>query len=198
MLDKIIDAKKNKQTLVFEKYQMPEITWDDVLLFLYKESIKTNHDLRKKVKDMNNYEDFNSIGNIQIQNKFWISPQTHNIFNDFKGVSELLYKLNNSKDNSHCEYYNDNWCSCDSYWHFQGIRISLSNRLVSDHHDPHDIFYWQILGTSFWKVDNDITYTLNPGDLLYLPKESSHEVWCDGPRAGLLIDNLQEMKENND
>jgi hypothetical protein len=194
MFNQIEDAKKNNQALVFEKYQMPEITWEDVLLFLYKESLVPNHDLIQKVKHINNPADFNSIGNIQIQDKFWLSPQSHNIFKDFKGVSELLYKLNDSKDNSDCKYYSNAWCSCDSYWHFQGIRISLSNRLVSDHHDPHDIFYWQILGTSFWKVDNNITYTLNPGDMLYLPKESSHEVWCDGPRAGLLIDNLQEMK----
>jgi hypothetical protein len=197
MLNQIIDAKKNKQALVFEKYQMPEITWEDVLSFLYKESLVTNNDLRNKVNQMNNFEDFNSIGNVQIQNKFWLSPQSHNIFKDFNGVSELLYKLNDSKDNSHCKYYFNNLCSCDSYWHFQGIRISLSNRLVSDHHDPHDIFYWQILGTSFWKVDNDITHILNPGDMLYLPKENSHEVWCDGPRAGLLIDNLQEMKTSS-
>ena len=192
MLNQIIDAKKNNKGFVIEKYQMPDIKWEDILLFLYKESIISNHDLRKKVKDMNNYEDFNSIGNVQIQSKFWLSPQTHNIFNDFNGVSELLYSLNNSRDNSHCGYYNNSSCSCDIPWHFQGIRISLSNRLVSSHHDPHDIFYWQILGTSFWKVNNDITYTLHPGDLLYLPKESSHEVWCDGPRAGLLIDNLQQ------
>jgi hypothetical protein len=195
MLNQIEDAKKNNQALVFEKYQMPEITWEDVLLFLYKESLVPNHDLIKKVKEINNYEDFNSIGNIQIQSKFWLSPQSHNIFKDFNGVSELLYKLNKSKDNSHCRYYSGrDQCSCDSCWHFQGIRISLSNRVVSDHHDPHDIFYWQILGTSFWKVNNDITYILNPGDMLYLPKESSHEVWCDGPRAGLLIDNLKEIK----
>ena len=73
------------------------------------------------------------------------------------------------------------------------MRVSLSNRLVTDHHDPHDIFYWQVLGTSFWKIDKNVTYTLSPGDLLYLSKNNSHEVWCDGPRAGLLIDNLNNI-----
>jgi mannose-6-phosphate isomerase-like protein (cupin superfamily) len=190
MLELIKEAKKNSKAIVFENYQMPNITWEDVLLFLYKESLVTNENLEKAVNEVNNLSFFNSIGNIQIQEKLWLSPQSHNIFKDFDGVSDLLYKLNDSKDNSSCQYYNDQSCSCSSDWHFQGIRVSLSNRLVSDHHDPHDIFYWQILGTSFWKVDNDITYTLNPGDMLYLPLENSHEVWCDGPRAGLLIDNL--------
>jgi hypothetical protein len=190
MLELIKEAKKNSQAIVFENYQKPDISWEDVLLFLYNESVVPNHDLEKRVEKMNNLSDFNSIGNVQIQSKLWLSPQSHNIFKDFNGVSELLYKLNDSKDNSHCTYYLNQHCSCDSDWHFQGIRISLSNRLVSDHHDPHDIFYWQILGTSFWKIDGGITYTLNPGDMLYLPLENSHEVWCDGPRAGLLIDNL--------
>jgi hypothetical protein len=194
MLDQIKIAKKNKQPIVFEKYQMPDITWQDMLNFLYKESLPYNPDLIEKVKQVNNPEDFNSIGNIQIQNKFWLSPQNNNIFKDFNGVSELLFKLNNSKDNSWCSYYKNMHCSCDSDWHFQGMRISLSNRLVSDHHDPHDVFYWQVLGTSFWKIDGDVTYTLNPGDLFYLPEENSHEVWCDGPRAGLLIDNLSNTK----
>lgn len=193
MFELIKEAKKNNKAIVFEKYMMPTIKWDDVMTFLYKESVASgdlSKDLEQRVKRNNNPGDFNAIGNVQIQCKFWLSPQSHDIFDDFNDVSELLYGLNKSKDNRECAYYNNMGHTCDSDWHFQGIRISLSNRLVSDHHDPHDIFYWQILGTSFWKVNNDITYTLYPGDLLYLPQESSHEVWCDGPRAGLLIDNL--------
>ena len=193
MLDKIKEAKQNRHGIVFENYQPPSITWEDVLNFLYKESLIPNHDLNERVKQHNN-NDFISIGNVQIQSKFWLAPQTSDIFKEFKGVSELLYGLNNEQEDTTCGYYKVMGHDCSLDWHFQGIRVSLSNRLVSDHHDPHDIFYWQILGTSFWKIDNDITYTLNPGDLLYLPLENSHEVWCDGPRAGLLIDNLSNRK----
>lgn len=193
MFDLIKEAKKNKHGLVFEKYQMPEITWEDILLFLYKESTMSGEiskNLQNRVKQMNNPSDFNSIGNVQIQSKFWLAPQTNNLFEEFAGFKELLYNLNQLKENKECQYYDSKNHDCDLDWHYQGVRISLSDRLVSDHHDPHDIFYWQIVGTSFWKIDNGITYTLNPGDLLYLPLENSHQVWCDGPRAGLLIDNL--------
>jgi len=190
MLDQIKEAKANSYGLVFKDYMKPNISWDDVLLFVYKESVKDNLNLLQKVQRVANPASIDCIGNVQIQNKFWLAPQSRNIFEDFNGVGELLYKLNDSADTRHCGYYQDDAHSCDSPWHFQGIRISLSNRIVSDHHDPHDIFYWQILGTSYWKVDKDITYKLEPGDLFYLPKENSHEVWCDGPRAGLLIDNL--------
>jgi hypothetical protein len=193
MLEQIKEAKINKHGIVFEKYQIPEITWEEILLFLYKESTDSGEiakRLEEKVKKFNIPGDFNSIGNVQLQQKFWLAPQSNNLFKEFNGITELLYKLNQLKEDRDCGYYYQRPHNCDLDWHYQGIRISLSNRLVSDHHDPHDIFYWQILGTSFWKIDGQITYKLNPGDLLYLPLENSHEVWCDGPRAGLLIDNL--------
>jgi hypothetical protein len=190
MFDLIREAKENKHGVVFEKYQIPEISWEDLMNFIYRESVLNNPDLRNKVEKINNLDVLDYIGNVQLQNKFWLAPQTNNLFEEFLGVSELLYKINNSKENKECNYYKKQRHNCNLDWHYQGIRMSLSNRLVSDHHDPHDIFYWQIVGTSFWKIDGGITYTLNPGDLLYLPLENSHEVWCDGPRAGLLIDNL--------
>ena len=193
MLDQIIDAKNNKQPLVFEKYQMPEISWEDVMIFIYNQSLICNEDLRLRAEKTNNPDALDYIGNILIQNKFWLAPMASDLFDIIPGAADLLFKLNNNVDNRKCAYYSQNTHNCDSDWHFQGIRMSLSNRHVPDHHDPYDIFYWQILGTSFWKIDNDVTYTLNPGDLLYLPLENSHQVWCDGPRAGILIDNLNKM-----
>ena len=190
MLDKIKEAKENGYGIVFEKYQIPKTTWEDMMNYIYRESLIENFDLVKKAKQVNNHEVLDFIGNIQIQSRFWLAPQNRNLFEEIEGVSELLYKLNNGVDNKDCSYYKKRNHDCSSEWHPQGIRMSLSNRVVSDHHDPHDVFYWQIVGTSFWKINKDITYTLEPGDLLYLPKECSHEVWCDGPRAGLLVDNL--------
>ena len=190
MFELIKEAKKNSQAIVFENYQKPNISWEDMMKFIYDESVLSNPSLRDKVKQLNNLDVLDFIGNIQMQNKFWLAPQTNNLFEKFKGISELLYTLNESNENKECGYYNQKNHNCDLGWHYQGIRMSLSNRLVSDHHDPHDIFYWQILGTSFWKIDGGITYELHPGDMLYLPLENSHSVWCDGPRAGLLIDNL--------
>ena len=193
MLQLIKEAKKNKHEVLFEKYQTPEITWEDMMNYIYKESTIENKNLKERVEKVNNPSALDYIGNIQIQEKFWLAPQTHNLFDEFAGVSELLYKINNSVDNRDCGYYKKQTHDCSSDWHPQGIRMSLSNRLVSDHNDPHDVFYWQILGTSFWKIDNKKTYELKPGDMLYLPLENSHSVWCDGPRAGLLIDNLNKM-----
>jgi hypothetical protein len=199
MFDLIEEAKKKKQGIVFKNYQTPTVTWEDMVRHIYKESVSSDpvaKDLEQRVKETNNRDAIDSIGRVQIQTKLWLSPQQNNLFEEFPEMGQLLYKLNKNVDNSKCAYFQDTMNShdCGLDWHFQGIRMSLSNRLVPDHHDPWDIFYWQMIGTSFWKIDNDITHVLEPGDLLYLPLENSHEVWCDGPRAGLLIDNLNSIK----
>ena len=45
MFDKIKEAKENSHGIVFENYQAPNITWEEVLNFLYKESVIPNHNL---------------------------------------------------------------------------------------------------------------------------------------------------------
>lgn len=38
MFDLIKKAKENKHEVLFEKYQIPEITWEDMMNYIYKES----------------------------------------------------------------------------------------------------------------------------------------------------------------
>ena len=193
MIDDIKKAKIDKTPLVFKKYKVPDITWEDIMIFVYNQSTINSDDLRLRAEKAANRDALDYIGNILIQSKFWLAPQAVDLFDIIPGASDLLFELNDKVDTSKCSYYSIMQHNCSSDWHFQGIRMSLSNRHVPDHHDPYDIFYWQILGTSFWTIDKDVTYTLEPGDLLYLPHENSHAVNCDGPRAGLLIDNLNKM-----
>lgn len=203
MFELIEEAKNKKQAIVFKNYLTPTLTWEDIVSHIYRESVKWDEvakELEERTQKIGDAFQFNSIGRIQIQNQLWLSPQQKDLFEEFPQIADLLYKLNKGVDNRECSLYDDSMSGhdCDSDWHPQGIRISLSNRIVPDHHDPWDVFYWQIVGTSFWKVDNDITYELEPGDLLYLPVENSHEVWCDGPRAGLLIDNFNTINTESD
>ena len=72
------------------------------------------------------------------------------------------------------------------------MRFVIGNNFVSKHKDPNDVLYWQVLGTSYWKMNNDKEYKLEPGDLLYFNKDDDHEVWQDGPRAGIIIDSIKD------
>lgn len=187
MFDLMEKAKQNSKVLPIEQYHTSEITWESVAKFLYSESLIPNEILKDRI--LNQGGAFR--GNVEIQSGLWFAPQGRkSIFSHFKGVTELLYKLNKSVDNTNCDYYEDKPCNCNSDWHLQGIRISMTDRITGYHADTVDAIFWQILGTSLWEVDQKETYELNPGDIVYLPTETAHKVWGVGPRLGLIIDNL--------
>lgn len=183
MIEQLKEAKRNKEVILFKNFKTPTVTWDDALQFIFDECSIENEELKKK-------ETADSLGNVQIQEHLWLAPQTNYLFDRFVDTAELLYEVNGSKEDRECNRYQPGHCNCDLVWHMQGLRMSLSPRYVSDHNDPWDILYWQVLGTSFWKINNDKVYELNPGDMIYFSQEDSHAVWCEGPRAGFIIDGI--------
>jgi mannose-6-phosphate isomerase-like protein (cupin superfamily) len=70
----------------------------------------------------------------------------------------------------------------------------MGHHKVPSHTDPNDVLYWQLLGTSYWKMNNNKEYKLEPGDLLYFNQEDAHAVWQEGPRAGIIIDDIKQKK----
>lgn len=165
------DAKKNKKVLHFENFQNVEFTWEDAVNFVYDEH-------------MNNRVSEQWAGYFFLQNA--------DLFK-YNGVSELMKKVNGMAGSQYCEYYKylsqeDRTCNCDMYWHIQTLRFSITNHKVPNHNDPVDVLYLQLLGTSYWKINDDKVYKLNPGDLFYFNQEDTHAVEQDGPRAGIIID----------
>jgi hypothetical protein len=106
-----------------------------------------------------------------------------------------MQKVNDGKTNENCIAYkaeSRGHCDCEAEWHIQALRIAIMRHTVSNHNDPNDVLYWQLLGTSYWKINNDKVYKLEPGDLFYFNQEDAHEVWQDGPRVGIIIDGKQD------
>jgi hypothetical protein len=64
--------------------------------------------------------------------------------------------------------------------------ISFGNDSMSfgNHNDPIDVLLVQAKGTTSYLCD-DVTYTLNPGDSLFLPKDVYHQPIISGPRVTL-------------
>lgn len=123
----------------------------------------------------------------------WFKIKNRRLFDDMPDLKPFFEKINKdsgSKYYDECTYY-DEWlaglCNCDGIWHVDGPVISLDNGVVSPHKDVHDAAYLQILGQSFWKLGGEETIALNPGDLLFLSNEITHEVWGQGPRMGILL-----------
>lgn len=179
-------AKNNKEILHFKNFQTPEIGWGDALKFVYDLSKIPNDNIIKR----SGWSGGVAYGSVLANNGYFLFEE-NNLFPIFKGVTELMEKVNGGNGGKDCVYYSGpRTCDCEYMWHIQTLRFSISDHEVSDHNDPNDVLYWQLLGTSYWKMNKDKTYKLEPGDLLYFNKEDSHEVWQDGPRAGIIIDNI--------
>ena len=123
----------------------------------------------------------------------WFKITNRRIFDDLPNLRGFLEKINKDFDSDFfekCKYYDD-WatgrCRCKAIWHMDGPIISLDDETVSAHKDINDAAYLQILGKSFWKMDGKETVVINPGDLLFISKKITHEVWGEGPRMGVLL-----------
>jgi hypothetical protein len=132
----------------------------------------------------------NSEGS-QRPNTLWFKIKNRRLFDDIPDLRPFFEKLNKDFGSDffeECAYYND-WfagrCNCKAVWHMDGPVISLDGGTVSAHRDVSDASYIQVLGKSFWKLGEEVI-TLNPGDILFLSNEITHEVWGEGPRMGIL------------
>lgn len=180
-------AKKNNEILYFKNFQKPEVTWDDVLQYVYDQSCSGNTNITEEEEKSGGV----LKGNILFYGLYFFIRH-NNLFPIFKGVKELMSKVNGGNSGENCSYYNNQQCNCDVMWHIQALRFSIDNHTVSDHNDPNDVLYWQLLGRSYWKMNNDVTYELEPGDLLYFNQSDSHQVFQDGPRSGIIIDAIKQ------
>lgn len=205
ILDSFIEAKKNKHAVILKDYFKIKTDWQEILNYVYEQSSVDNDESHEKEKEARHIGS-RFYGNLLVIDPLWIAPQTGEIWQGIPELKDFLVKINQDSGSDEsfedCKFYK-HWhirpCTCESIWHSEGFRISLSNRFVSAHNDPWDAVYLQIVGKSFWKIVGSDTqeYELNEGDLLFFPKETSHEVWSEGPRVGILVGDIRERLSNN-
>tara|TARA_B100002019_G_C21207882_1_gene567719 strand:+ start:40 stop:471 length:432 start_codon:yes stop_codon:yes gene_type:complete len=64
------------------------------------------------------------------------------------------------------------------------FNITTIAKTFGNHKDTMNVWFWQCQGATKWIIDND-EYILNPGDLIYVPKETYHNVIPLSPRLGV-------------
>lgn len=193
------EAKENKIFIVKRSYFKETISWEKTLGYIYDQSsVEDTKDLNKKYFTQI-FPDQNRIntvkGNISVHAPLWIKSLSGKVWEYIPELKNFLYDLNNdfsnSEDFEHCSYYSGTYsrvCDCKSIWHTEGMVVSLASRLVSEHRDVFDAGYIQLIGRSFWKIEGEEEIcVLDPGDMLLLPNELTHEVWGEGPRMGILL-----------
>jgi hypothetical protein len=167
-----IEKRKSGEikNLLIKNYFETKITWSRVLDLLYKNG-----------------------ENVQIIDPLWIKIKDRKVFPNIPEIEEFILKLNvdfGFEFNQDCDF-NNNWdsgrCYCDHTWHMDGFVVSLAPKSMGSHKDVHDSCYLQLVGDSFWELDGKEIIKLEPGDLLFVSQDTTHKVWGNGPRAGILF-----------
>lgn len=68
------------------------------------------------------------------------------------------------------------------------IGLTKFSESFGKHKDNSDVWSWQVIGATRWKVfaqGGVMEYTLNAGDVLYVPRNMEHEVTSLCPRVGI-------------
>ncbi|NDB59744.1 hypothetical protein EB001_15050 [bacterium] len=196
--DEIQKIKTNQSATVFKGYFLSDISWQQILDFLYTNAslvarVSQEESKRRMAAKQNGTEIY---GDVYISPPLWIKSQTGNVWEQIPQLKNYLYKLNQDTgfkekvDYCTChEYKFKDVSKCGSTWHLDGIIISLAQRRISEHKDLEDSVYLQMIGNSFWKIKGkeETEFMLEPGDIILVPNEVSHEVWGNGPRSGLLL-----------
>lgn len=71
---------------------------------------------------------------------------------------------------------------------FGAVSLTTKEPTTGKHNDPIDVIYAQFVGSVTWTIYNNAeseSFTLNPGDIIYVPKDVMHEVTSLTPRAAL-------------
>jgi quercetin dioxygenase-like cupin family protein len=72
--------------------------------------------------------------------------------------------------------------------YFGAVSFTTKEPTTSKHNDPMDVIYAQFVGSVTWTIydeDGSEVHTLNPGDIIYVPKSVMHEVTSLTPRAAI-------------
>ena len=98
----------------------------------------------------------------------------HNIFN-IEGVEFILNEIKNNNPNN-------------NYSSHVYISLSKKSKTFGKHKDESDVWYWQCIGSTQWKIfefNENISYILEPGDIIYIPRGIFHDVIPLSPRVGI-------------
>ena len=118
--------------------------------------------------------DLNIQNKQSIKSLFNYGIVLHEIFN----IEEVDFILNEIKNN------NPNY----SYSAHAYVSLSKESKTFGKHKDESDVWYWQCIGSTQWKIfefNENISYILEPGDIIYIPRGIFHDVIPLSPRVGI-------------
>lgn len=161
------------ETKVLNNFFNLDYSWDNFI-----KSISDAYDLY----DPNNKKEIKKeiVGKINFWQKLTITLD--NISEDnFPGIEDKAFSLLElhktiSGTESKCKGY------------FGAVSLTNKEPSTGKHSDPVDVIYCQFVGSVTWTIfdkDSSKNFLLSPGDIIYVPKSTLHEVTSLTPRAAI-------------
>lgn len=169
----IQQAKESNNASIVFKNAMPDVPDWKVFLDHLNEEIHTPMD-----SPLNPDRPFNErvINGVMMKSLFYMDVRTRNM-EKFSGVKEIIEIFSEATGES-------------VYPVSVFINFVANEYSVPKHHDKRETIFWQCQGRSVWHVyppesDFPVSYTLEPGDIIYVPKWIDHQVAVEEPRAAI-------------
>ena len=169
VLESIKESKKNHKVLVIKDFYKDTPSWQEFMDYIDKSSRveesmcpdgPTEHD--KSLGAV-------VIGNVIIKQNFYF----------YLGMDWHMNKATEEIEKAFNDVFDATGGVSSIY-----LNVSSNVRNVEQHFDELDNFYWQCIGSTTWHCE-DKTYTVNPGDMVYIPAKSYHGVDFSMPRAAI-------------
>jgi hypothetical protein len=164
------------EVVVIKNFVNPNYYWENFI-----KSINDGYSLNGEQNQKYDYKEV--VGKINFWQKLTVSIDWVNESN-FPGIedtSELLLKMINDKVES-------NNLKCIG--RFGIVSFTDKEPTTGRHNDPMHVVYCQFIGSVEWIIfknesQKEERFILNPGDIIYIPKEVEHEVRSLSPRAAI-------------
>jgi mannose-6-phosphate isomerase-like protein (cupin superfamily) len=165
----LLNAFKNNKIIKIDDFITPESNWEDfVPIINYAYKLPVNWSMTP-INDT-----FTPIGNIKFYDKLtMVVSEVHCAgLKDVESVNHILSLTDMSYRGA-----------------VATISFTDSEKTTRKHSDQISVLYVQCIGSVKWQIwiDEEICeeYTLNPGDAIFVPKKTYHEVISLTPRVGI-------------
>jgi hypothetical protein len=161
---------------VLRNFVKPEYTWENFI-----QSISDGYSLDDEKNQKYEYKEV--IGKINFWQKLTMSIDWVNESNflEIDKTTESLLKVFNGLDGSE-----ESKC----LGRFAVVSFTDKEPTTGRHNDPMHVIYCQFIGSVEWMIfknedQEEKSFILNPGDIIYIPKGVEHEVRSLSPRAAI-------------
>lgn len=146
---------------------------------IFKSSLSHKY-IKKFLTEVPNWEQIIYNIDLNVQNKQLIKslPNYGIVIHEISDIKEVDFILSEIKNNNPNNIY-----SAHMY-----ISLSKESKTFGKHKDKSDVWYWQCIGSTEWKIfqsHETMSYILKPGDIIYVPKETFHDVIPLSSRVGI-------------